>query len=45
MEYHYDYRNGENGSRPQPPAPNKPNGQQDNDFGAWVLIGVMFLVA
>ncbi len=45
MEYHYDYRNGENGSHPQPPAPNKPNGQQDNDFGAWVLIGVMFLVA
>ena len=52
MEYHYDYHHDQNGSRqPQPPrqpdppqrTPN-PNGQS-NDFGAWLLIGIMFLVA
>ena len=49
MEYHYDYRGDQNGSR-QPQQPNtpqrtpNPNGQ-NNDLGAWLLIGIMFLVA
>ena len=36
MEYHDDYR-------PQR-QPNR-GGRNDNDFGAWLLIGIMFLVA
>ena len=49
MEYHYDYRGDQSGSR-QPQQPNtpqrtpNPNGQ-NNDLGAWLLIGIMFLVA
>ena len=50
MDYQYNYQSDpkdENGSDPQrkPPVPNKPNGQQDNDLGAWILIVVMFFVA
>ena len=49
MEYHYDYRNDKDGAQPphQPNTPQRtpnPNGQS-NDFGAWLLIGIMFLVA
>ena len=50
MDYQYNYQSdpkNENSSDPQrkPPVPNKPNGQQDNDLGAWILIVVMFFVA
>ena len=49
MEYHYNYRGGENGGpsqgQPTPSAPNNGGKKQDNDFGAWLLIGIMFLVA
>ena len=49
MEYHYDYHNDRDGAQPphQPNTPQRtpnPNGQS-NDFGAWLLIGIMFLVA
>ena len=49
MEYHYDYHNDKDGAQPphQPNTPQRtpnPNGQS-NDFGAWLLIGIMFLVA
>ena len=48
MEYHYNYH-GENGDtsqgQPTPPAPHNGGKKQDNDFGAWLLIGIMFLVA
>ena len=46
MEYHYDDHRDQNGSQ-QPNMPRRtpdPNGQS-NDFGAWLLIGIMFLVA
>lgn len=48
MEYHYDYHNDRDGSPPPRQSsttrrtPN-PNGQ-NNDFGAWLLIGIMFLL-
>ena len=49
MEYHYNYRGGESGGpsqgQPTPPASNNGGKKQDNDFGAWLLIGIMFLVA
>ena len=49
MEYHYDYHNDRDGAQPPrqsntPQRTPNPNGQS-NDFGAWLLIGVMFLVA
>ena len=37
MDYHEDYK-------PQR-QPNRSGGKNDNDFGAWLLIGIMFLVA
>ena len=49
MEYHYDYHNDRDGAQPPrqsntPQRTPNPNGQS-NDFGAWLLIGIMFLVA
>lgn len=44
MEYHDDRRSDEGGGF-QPERRPQRGGKNDNDFGAWLLIGIMFLVA
>lgn len=44
MAYQYKYDGNDDPRPEQRPAPT-PSGGGQNDFGAWVLIGVMFLVA